>query len=233
MTEVTPDDAATRGALCSLERDRAAVVREKRWARGLYRLIWIFGFLAVICLMVLWLARVQASLARMEHRLALTVASRLGDSAQANAEVSTLEARLARVLSASVESKLRRLEHSVERGTLGGEDLQLLEAVAGELRLLRSHPPPEQTDLLRAPTAEHPRYQPVAPVGGAASGADTLGQVAELRTLVYTVVVCLALLLTIALGLWYSTARQVRLIATMPRRQLVAMRTSRENQRGG
>jgi hypothetical protein len=231
MADSPPDDAAYRGALYTLESDQRAVVPGPPfWARGLHRLIWIIGLAALVAFMATWVVRVQASLARLESGLAMGSANQTGGMPGPSPEVRTLEARLARVLSASVETKLRRLEHSVERGTLGGEDLQLLEAAAGELRLLRTQPP--GAGALEA-AAEHPRYQSVSSPRGAGDGRDALGQISDLRTFVYILVVCLALFLLIALGLWYNTARQVRMIAATPRRQLPAMQASRESQRGG
>jgi len=228
MADSPPDDAAYRGALYTLESDQRAVMPgPPAWARSLHRLVWLVGLLALLAFMAIWVHRVQASLARLESGIANSASAAV---AGPSPEVRSLEARLARVLSASVETKLRRLEHSVERGTLGGEDLQLLEAAAGELRLLRTQPP--GAGALEG-AAEHPRYQSVSSPRGAGDGTDALGQVSDLRTFVYIVVVCLALFLLIALGLWYNTARQMRMIAATPRRQLPAMQTSRESQRGG
>lgn len=230
MADLPPDDAAYRGTLYTLESERLAVAQVSAcWARRLYRLIWALGVIAILVLMVSWVMRVQTSLARLEHGIAGLPAP-LGSATPAlSPEVRTLEARLARVLSASVESKLRRLEQSVERGTLGGEDLQLLEAAAGELRLLRAQPP----GVHGADDAgEHLRYQSVGARPGAGSGADALGQIAELRTFVYVLVSCLALLLLVVLGVWYGRARRVQMLASAPRRQLPAMRASQEKQRG-
>lgn len=231
MADLPPDDTVHRGPLCTLEPERpVAVPGASVWFRRLHRLIWIVGLITTLVVVISWLLRVQASLARLESGLAATAKPAVDAAAALSPEVRTLEARLARVLSASVESKLRRLEHSVERGTLGGEDLQLLEAAAGELRLLRAQPAGLET---AGRSGEHPRYQSVAAPSIAGGTKDALGQVSELRTFVYIVVVCLALFLLVALGLWYSTARQVRMIAATPRRQLPAMRASRENQRRG
>jgi hypothetical protein len=227
MADLPPDDAAYRRALFTIEGDHQYLKRAvPSWLRRLQQLAWTVGILAMLVLMVIWLYRVQTSLARLEGGIATPAT--VNQEPRLSPEVKTLEGRLARVLSASVESKLRRLEQSVERGTLGGEDLQLLEAAAGELRLLRSQPAGGMGHD-RAP--EHPRYQAIESPATAA-GPDALGQVKELRAVVYAVVVCLALLLLLAIGLWFSTSRQVRMITASPRHQLPAMRPSRENQRG-
>ncbi len=229
MADLPPDDAAYRRALYTIEGDRHHLTRAMpAWLRRLQQLIWTLGIIAMMLLIVVWLYRVQSSLARLEGGISAPALANSGQEPQLSPEVKTLEGRLARVLSASVESKLRRLEQSVERGTLGGEDLQLLEAAAGELRLLRSQP---QGGMGQDRTTEHPRYRSVqAPA--TATGTDALGQVEELRAIVYAVVVCVALLLLLAIGLWFSTSRQVRMISASPRHQLPAMRPSRENQRG-
>jgi hypothetical protein len=233
MTDLTTDDKEERGALYSVGVDRSPAAMSS-YPHRLLRLIWWLGVLAAIVFVVVWLVRVQASLRRLEGRVAVSaIGQPAGDMNTARSpEVQALEARLSRVLTASVESKLRRLEHSVDRGTLGGEDLQLLEAVAGELRLLRSQPSGAPDLQHGEAMTEHPRYRSVAAVAGPSRSEDVLQQVGELRTFVYIVVVCLALFLTLALGLWYSTARRVRMIATAPRRQLASLKTPHGNRRG-
>lgn len=233
MTDLTPDDKEESGALYSVGVDCPPAALALYPHRFL-RLIWWLGVLAAILFVVVWLVRVQASLRRLEGRVVVSaIGQPVGDMTAARSpEVQALEARLSRVLTASVESKLRRLEHSVDRGTLGGEDLQLLEAVSGELRLLRSQPTGARALQNGEATAEHPRYRSVASAGGSSRSEDVLQQVGELRTVVYIVVVCLALFLTLALGLWYSTARRVRMIASAPRRQLTSLKTPHGNRRG-
>ncbi|RYU62983.1 hypothetical protein EWI61_00495 [Methylolobus aquaticus] len=230
MADLPPDDAAYRRTLYTIEGDHHQLTRAMpAWLRRLQQLVWTLGIIAMMLLIVVWLYRVQTSLARLEGGISAPALANSGQEPQLSPEVKTLEGRLARVLSASVESKLRRLEQSVERGALGGEDLQLIEAAAGELRLLRSQPQGGMGHDRGA--TEHPRYHSVQ-TPATAAGKDPLGQVEELRALVYAVVVCVALLLLLAIGLWFSTSKQVRMISASPRHQLPAMRPSRENQRG-
>jgi hypothetical protein len=229
MTDPNPDDVAHRGALYSIDSERSP---SSGVSNRVYKLIWLVGAMALLVLVTLSLVRVQGSLGRLEGRLIASSVPSAGKPDGVLPEVQALESRLARVISASVESKLRRLEHSVERGTLGGEDLQLLESVAGELRLLRAQP--VGLSGLPGPDGplEHPRYKALPSPTSELQSKDVLEQIAHLRTFVYAVVICLALFLTIVLGLWYSTERRVRMIASTPRRQLAAMRTAHENQRG-
>ena len=226
MADLDPDDAASRGALYPIESDHHAVASIPRgWVRQVQRIAWIVLVAALAVAVVVWLIRVQASLARLEKGLAAGAAS-LGE---ADPDVKKLEARFAKVLGASVETKLRRLERRVERGTLSGEDLDLLESAAGELKLLRAQPPA----VLHADAgAEHPRYRTVGTPAGSPADGVTLEQISDLQSFIRVLVVCFAIFALALMGLWYRTARQVRIVAANPPRQLPAMHSRAEKQRG-
>lgn len=171
---------------------------------------WVLAAAFVIA-MLAWVWMVHGAMSKLERRLAVPAVDRstavLSEQQQ---QIQSFETRLARVLGASVESKLRTLERSVERGSLTPEELRLIEATANELRLLQSNP----TALGEATreVKDHPRYQAVAADEMQDLPDAMMAEIAALRKAYYAALIGLVLCMLMAAGLWFNARRRHRLI---------------------
>lgn len=178
---------------------------------------WVIAGLTFLLAMALWLLFANGALSQVERRMIHPGAAA---SAEHQQQIISFETRLARVLSASVESKLRTLERSVERGTLTGEELRLIEATANELRLLQSNPAALASSAASLDVTEHPRYQSKAVAGPETHAGELLQQIAKLRQFYYASLIAFALLALLVAGLWFHTRRRQRLIAAPIRHRI-------------
>jgi HAMP domain-containing protein len=188
----------------------------------------IIGALVLICLMV-WSMRVERALGRFERRLDAGANNALLPAQQQ--QLRSLETRYARLVEASVETKLRSLEKNAERGTLAAEDLRLLQDVTGELRFLREHPDQIAAESAVAPSFEHPRFSPLAAPEPAVDGSELLRQIDQLRSYFYVLSLGLGIMAIIAGGFWFGYRRRGRLIASSGQRQLPLIRALEHHKR--
>lgn len=192
---------------------------------------WSWLLLAILSLIVMWTAwlwSIHGAMSKLERQLAVPGAHQeaAGPSEQQQ-QILSFETRLARVLGASVESKLRTLERSVERGPLNAEELRLIESTATELRLLQSNPGALEAATLEA--KEHPRYQ-AFPADESSDKTDALlAEIAELRKLYYASLISLALCWLIAAGFWINARLRHRLIEAPTRHRLPVLKSLVEN----
>lgn len=188
---------------------------------------WLLG---VLCLLVaaFWVLSLATAIDRLEKRLAAPAASRdAGAYPEQQQQIRSFETRLARVLGASVESKLRALERSVERGPLSAEELRLLESAATELRLLQSN----SAAGAASDRPEHPRFQSVPGTGDSKEkeGPELLHEIAKLRNIFYASLIGLALMSLTVVGLWFNSRRRYRLIEAPARHRLPVIASYRED----
>lgn len=189
---------------------------------------WALGF-ALLCVLAAWVLSLHGAMRRIEQSLAAPVQESL-PLPERQQQILSFETRLARILGASVESKLRALERSVERGPLSPEELRLLESTANELRLLQANPAgvagavPELRD--------HPRYQATEASVGNPADADAerrLEDINELRKLYYASLICLSLFGMVSFGVWYHRRRRFRLLGLPLQHQLPVFKSYQED----
>lgn len=192
---------------------------------------WLVGVAAFVSALA-WLWSVHGAMSRIEGRLSAPAFRQdLGERAEQRQQILSFETRLARILGTSVESKLRSLERSVERGPLSTEELRLLESTANELRLLQANP--AVAAGLAGEAKDHPRYQAVEPKDQVFTELqDTLGDIAELRKIYYSALICFSLVGLIAAGLWYRQCSRSRLARMAPPRHQLAILKHYQEDRG-
>lgn len=190
---------------------------------------WLLVGIAVIFGAAFWVWSLHGSMTRLERRLSSpTLPQDVGDRVQQEQQILSFETRLARILGSSVESKLRALERSVERGPLNAEELRLLESAASELRLLQANP--AVAAGLVVDQKDHPRYGAVeASTATVAASQDNLRAVAELRTIYYSALICFALVGLLAAGLWYRQRHRYRLTQIIRQHQLTVIKHYQED----
>lgn len=178
---------------------------------------WFFAAAAFLSAMSLWLIFAHGAMSTVERQV---TPAGTGSNSEHRQQLMSFETRLARVLSASVESKLRTLERSVERGPLTAEELRLIEATANELRLLQSNPGALAASAVSLDVKEHPRYQAVAAARPDTHANELLHHIAKLRQVYYASLIAFALLALLAAGLWFHARRRNRLIEAPMRHRL-------------
>jgi hypothetical protein len=196
---------------------------------GLGRWVWLCVAAAVILAAVVWVWGLHGTMTRLERRLsAPALRQDVGERVEQQQQILSFETRLARILGSSVESKLRTLERSVERGPLTAEELRLLESTASELRLLQANP--AVAAGLAVEQKDHPRYNSVVASTSPSSLIDDgLSDIAELRKMYYSALICLALAGMFGAGFWYRQRRRYRLAQMTPRHQLPVLKHYQED----
>lgn len=194
-------------------------------ARWFWWLIGVATFVAALA----WVWSVHGAMTRLEGRLSAPAFRQdFGGRTEQRQQILSFETRLARIVGTSVESKLRALERSVERGPLSTEELRLLESTANELRLLQSNP--AVAAGLAGEAKDHPRYQAAEPkVQMPSELQETLSDIAELRKIYYSALICFAFVGLLAAGLWYRQRCRYRLARMTPRHQLAVMKHYQED----
>ena len=226
MTESCPsDEHKPRGVEQLVQRSINLPVDLSPVSGSIGAWLWLIGGIALLLVMLVWLVFAHSAMSRLEGQL-------IRPGAEAHAEhrqqLLSFETRLARVLSVSVESKLRALERSVERGPLTAEELRLIEATANELRLLQSNPAALAASASSLDQKEHPRYRSVAAGGSEAETGALLHHIAKLRQFYYASLIGFALFALLAAGLWLNTRRHHRLIDAPIRHRLPVFNSYKE-----
>lgn len=183
----------------------------------------------IMCGLIAWALRLERVVSRVERRVSGS-GTTLSLSSSEQKQLEALEQRYARLVEASLESRLLTLERSAQRGTLSAEDTRVLQEVTHELRFLREHTAqPSSAEHDPATANEHPRYGPV-PAADIGSGA-VLRQIDELRTFFYLLTVCVGIMAILAAGLWFGYRRRMRLIESPVQHQVPYIRALEQPRR--
>lgn len=228
MIETNPSDEGKPQRADTLPKPHFELhVEMPRTKSRILPLLWLL--VGVACMLV-WLLSVHGAIGKLEKRLtAQSIGPDAGPKAEQQQQIRSFETRLARVLGASVESKLRTLEKSVERGALSTEELRLLESAASELRLLQSNPAALAAVGAAVDTPEHPRFQALAGSRPENRTGELVHDIAELRNFYYASLIGFALFGLMAAGLWFSARRRYRLIEAPARHQLPVIKSYHED----
>lgn len=149
------------------------------------------------------LARLQNTVVSMEDGDAIRIR-------QYNEKLEALQNQMSVFVADAVETKLKSLEKNVSAGTVGMQDVKMLEELTGEVKLLETYSAGKHINLMDLSRLDHPRFQ-VTP-GSQVSAGSLLEEVADMKRLLYlSIASCGFVGLMIGGQMWQAHLRVKRL----------------------
>jgi len=173
--------------------------------------------LAILVLLVL-----AGSLAVVAHRLNSDLVIARMDLTpdgwrlrQYDRQVQALEEKMAGYIADSVDSKLHKIEQRVAAGVVGSDEIRQFEELKGEIQLLQRYTAGKDGGVTDPARLDHPRLQPLPGSRPEMVRSDLLGELVELKSLLYLGIASCGMMAILVGGYWWqSELRWRRSLAT-------------------
>lgn len=182
--------------------DRVELRAERYW--GLFLLV---SMLAISMYLFLHtsqlLDRFQGGFGKLES----------GDTAkirQYNEKLESLQDRMTVFIADSVENRIGLLEKSVEKGSVGSQEIKTLEDLKSELRLLESFAAGKRGDLTDTSLLDHARFHTTPGSRNSAGNEELLGELVRVKSLLYFSLASCGLMAAMIGGYCYWWRMQTR-----------------------
>ena len=191
---------------------------------------WVLAVVALVLAVSLYLlintsqmaARFQVKLASVEDSDTLRIR-------QYNQKLEELQDRMTVFVADSVETKLKTLEKNVTDGSVGTQEIKILEDLKGEVQLLEKYSSGRGGKLTDSSRLDHPRFQITPGTQSTTSGGDLLYEVSQMKRLLYlSIASCGFVGFLIGGHWWQSNSRIKRLSRDIPSPRLLVRKTADE-----
>jgi hypothetical protein len=180
------------------------------------RPVQVFAFLAfllLIALTVVLYLQVDGLLGRFETAASAPPA-RDPHIAAIDRQLDALQGKFSVLLAESVETRLKTLEKNIDGGRVNPDDLRAFEELKRDLRLLEGYADEAGVQPFDYNLVEHDRYRRLPEAGPSSRTQALLGEVSELRSLVYLCIGGVAASTLMSAGFWWRERRRARSIGT-------------------
>jgi hypothetical protein len=127
-------------------------------------------------------------------------------------QITILEIQLAKLTSQSIESRLSNIEKSIAIGDVDVEEIATLQGLKADFEILKSYMFSDPEDLVKLKTLQRD-YQEISRDIESYVHKDIVErEISYLTNMFYTVLAFLGILISIAGGSWYSTAKKLKTI---------------------
>ncbi len=185
---------------------------------------WVLALVAFVLAVSLYLlintsqmvGRFQARLSHVEDNDALRIR-------QYNQKLEELQDRMTVFVADSVETKLKTLEKNVTDGSVGTQEIKILEELKGEVKLLEQYSSGRGGKLTDSSRLDHPRFQITPGTQNTTSSGDLLHEVSQMKRLLYLSIASCGFVGCLIGGYWWqSNSRIKRLSRDTPPPRLLA-----------
>ena len=189
---------------------------------------WVLALVAFVLAVSLYLlintsqmaARFQVKLASVEDSDTLRIR-------QYNQKLEELQDRMTVFVADSVETKLKTLEKNVTDGSVGIQEIKILEDLKGEVQLLEKYASGRGGKLTDSSRLDHPRFQITPGTQSTTSGSDLLYEVSQMKRLLYLSIASCGFVGFLIGGYWWqSNSRIKRLSRDIPSPRLLVRKTA-------
>ena len=179
---------------------------------------WVFALVAFVLAVSLYLlintsqmaARFQVKLASVEDSDTLRIR-------QYNQKLEELQDRMTVFVADSVETKIKTLEKNVADGSVGSQEIKILEDIKGEVKLLEKYSSGRGGRLTDSSRLDHPRFQITPGTQSTTSGGDLLYEVSQMKRLLYLSIASCGFVGFLIGGYWWqSNFRNKRIFRDIP-----------------
>ena len=165
------------------------------------------------------LGRIQVRLAQVEDSDTIRIR-------QYNQKLENLQDRMTVFVADSVETKLKSLERNVTDGSVGAQEIKILEELKGEVKLLENYSHGKGGKLTDSSRLDHPRFQITPGTQNTSSSGDLLYEVSQMKRLLYLSIASCGFVGFLVGGYWWqSNTRNKRVSRDMPAPCLLVRKT--------
>ena len=188
---------------------------------------WALALVALMVALSLYLLLSTSQiLGRIQVRLAQVEDSDTVRIRQYNQKLENLQDRMTVFVADSVETKLKSLEKNVTEGSVGAQEIKILEELKGEVKLLESYSYGKGGKLTDSSRLDHPRFQITPGTQNTSSSGDLLYEVSQMKRLLYLSIASCGFVGFLVGGYWWqSTTRDKRVSRDMPTPRLLVRKT--------
>ncbi len=189
-----------------LSRKRAIYERQLQMINLLPKLI----FPMIFMLIAMMLLEPAKNLMSQYERILAAEASGMERLPELKKQISVLEKQLATLTSQSIETRLSFIEKSIAVGDVDVDEVATLQKLKSDFEILKSYMFSDPEDLVKLKTLQRD-YQEISNSIDDYVHKDVVErEISYLNNMFYTVLGFLGILISIAGGSWYSTARKLR-----------------------
>ncbi len=188
---------------------------------------WALALVALMITLSLYLLLSTSQiLGRIQVRLAQVEDSDTVRIRQYNQKLENLQDRMTVFVADSVETKLKSLERNVTDGSVGAQEIKILEELKGEVKLLENYSHGKGGKLTDSSRLDHPRFQITPGTQNTSSSGDLLYEVSQMKRLLYLSIASCGFVGFLVGGYWWqSNTRNKRVSRDMPAPCLLVRKT--------
>lgn len=154
------------------------------------------------------------SLMSQYERILAAEASGMERIPELRKQISVLEKQLATLTSKSIESRLSTIEKSIAVGDVDVDEVATLQKLKGDFEILKSYMFSDPEDLVKLKTLQRDYKEISGNIDNYVHKDVVEREISFLNNLFYTILGLLGILITIAGGSWYSSAKKLKSIST-------------------
>ncbi|MEI8640212.1 hypothetical protein P4S68_00310 [Pseudoalteromonas sp. Hal099] len=189
-----------------LSRKRAIYERQLQMVNLLPKLI----FPMIFMLIAMMLLEPAKNLMSQYERILAAEASGMERLPELKKQISVLEKQLATLTSQSIESRLSIIEKSIAVGDVDVDEVATLQKLKSDFEILKSYMFSDPEDLVKLKTLQRDYQEISSSINDYVHKDVVEREISYLNNMFYTVLGFLGILISIAGGSWYSTARKLK-----------------------
>jgi len=147
--------------------------------------------------------RFQVKLASVEDSDAVRIR-------QYNQKLEELQDRMTVFVADSVETKLKTLEKNVTDGSVGTQEIKILEDLKGEVKLLEKYSSGKGGRLTDSSRLDHPRFQITPGTQSTTSSGDLLYEISQMKRLLYLSIASCGFVGFLIGGYWWQSNSRIK-----------------------
>ncbi len=195
-----------------LSRKRAFIDRQFQMINLLPKLI----FPMILLLIAMMLLEPAKNLMSQYERILAAEAAGMERLPELRKQIGVLEKQLATLSSQSIESRLSTIERSIAVGDVDVDEVATLQKLKADFEILKSYMFSDPEDLVKLKTLQRDYQEISGSIDDYVHKDVVERELNYLNNMFYTVLGFLGILISIAGGSWYSTAKKLKSINNEP-----------------
>ena len=195
-----------------LSRERAFIDRQFQMINLLPKLI----FPMILLLIAMILLEPAKNLMSQYERILAAEAAGMERLPELRKQIGVLEKQLATLSSQSIESRLSTIERSIAVGDVDVDEVATLQKLKADFEILKSYMFSDPEDLVKLKTLQRDYQEISGSIDDYVHKDVVEREINYLNNMFYTVLGFLGILISIAGGSWYSTAKKLKSMNNEP-----------------
>lgn len=164
----------------------------------------------MLILMVMMLLEPTKNLMSQYEKILAAEAAGMERLPELRKQISVLEKQLATLSSQSIENRLSTIEKSIAVGDIDVDEVATLQKLKADFETLKSYMFSDPEDLVKLKTLQRDYQEISGSIGDYVHKDVVERELSYLNNMFYTVLAFLGILISIAGGSWYSTAKKLK-----------------------